>query len=207
MTIFETQTEMIGLWIITILVWFEFVGCTYMVKYADWDWYDCIAGRVRGMPPYKKIFIVIWFILYVLITISIFHFVRNSFDAFTDVNSAIIDAIGFLFLFNMILNKTWGPTFFILQEATWALVILILVWISALIILILFGLEGLWVSFGTWFAYPVWLTYALYLNIAFIVGESKMDDGYKLEEILPVTDNVLFKDTVTAKHKSKKNRK
>lgn len=175
MPVFENQAELAGLWVIVVLVWIDYVASPILFKYfVDWDWYDCIAKRVPGMPR-KGIFAIVWMILYVLITVSMFWFFRNGFDAFTDVDSNIRDTIGFVFLFNMLLKNMWTPAFFAMKETRYALVILILTLASAAVILVLFAIEGLWASFSTWIPYVIWLIYALYLNIAFVVAESKYE--------------------------------
>lgn len=177
MGVFESQAEMVGLWAVAMLVWVDYVASPVMFKCcADWEWYNCIAKRVAGMPNHW-IFGLVWSVLYVLITVSIFWFLRNGFDAFTDVDEHVRDALGFLILFNMMLKNMWSPTFFVMKETGYALLILILTWITAIIVLILFAMEGLWPSFGTWIFYAVWLTYAFYLNVAFISEEKKVQCG------------------------------
>ena len=169
MTIFRNQAEIALLWVIVAIVWAEYLAGTLTMKYYNRNWYNTIAEHVKGMPP-DWVFAVVWMTLYVLIAISIFIFVR---DAFVDsVHNAYIDSISLLFIFNMVANKLWTPTFMILQQTAWALFILFIVWLTAVVILVLYAFQDRWISFGTWFAYVLWLTYAFYLNAYFLYVEN-----------------------------------
>lgn len=201
MAVFENAVDMVGFWVIIILVWFEINAGLTTMKCIDWNWYNCIANKVWGMPP-RQMFAIVWTILYVLIVTSMFIFIRNVFDVSNDVGSIYIDLIGFLFVINMILNKMWTPTFFVMQETSYALIILIAVWATALAILIIFALIKFWASFVTFLFYVLWLTYAFYLNVAFLSAEKKMQDQQKVEEEIPMhtvnnsSSGILFQNTV-----------
>ncbi len=135
------------------------------VVYRKDAWYQENAAKVRGMAPWW-LFPLAWSILYVLI-ISACYIVYRS-VGLSGLFGEAIDAITLLFIFNIAMNKLWGPVFFGLHAPWAALVILLLMEATAVAILAFMWINGYYISFWLYIWYPVWGLYAFYINCAWI---------------------------------------
>lgn len=124
-------------------------------------WYDIQKRYVTGVPP-SSVFPIVWFILYLAISIAIYLYWR---DHFTNLGFIAITA-------NLVLQKAWTPLFFgsrsinaTLQGIAAFLLLAILA--TALWVLVIFAREAAVASAVLWGFYVAWLAYALYLNVAF----------------------------------------
>jgi len=140
-----------------------FVISTYgQIGYGDQNGYQDYQqrkGMIRGSPP-GWVFGVAWSVLYGLISAAGFLYWLN-YPAITSTRNAIL----ILFFINLVLNKIWTPLFFGANRKGLAFFDLVLTLGTSIAVVVLFGIEQAWLSFGLYIAYPVWLLYAGYLNL------------------------------------------
>jgi translocator protein len=169
--VFNTLSDVTTLFILTVIVFTQIFYGSFQMDYYEKNskWYDRIAKKIIGMPP-SWVFPIAWTIIYCLIVISLFIFYRNV-DFSPSSRNYLIDAVSFLFLFNIMINKMWTYVFFQMKKTMIALIMIIVMIITGLSIIVLFGLNGKWVEFGTFLPYVLWCFYACYLNSAWVYYE------------------------------------
>lgn len=143
----------------------------YEDEYAedDYSWYKSHVEMIPGYPP-RWMFPVVWTILYILMCISFFLFVREI--QYTP--GFIMDVCGICITALIILNKMWTIVFFKHRAVRWALAMILVIMALTLVVMGLFGYHGdLWTSFALLIPYILWLCYALYLNAMWIHVEEK----------------------------------
>jgi len=140
----------------SIIIWFTFIYWQlYTPTNDDTKWYSKSRKDITGAPP-NWLFGIVWFILYGLISASAI--------LFFDENDNFV-WIFVVFFANIVLNKTWTLVFFRQKQTLTALIIAITMIATEISVLIGFGLENAWLSFGLYIPYLTWTIYALYLNI------------------------------------------
>ena len=117
-------------------------------------------STLMWLPP-LWIFPVVWTVIYVLVEVSMIVFYQN---VYTGEDQYVVISITLLFLFNMLANKLWSPTF-IEQRMTGAALFLIAAMLgTGIAMLIIFGLNDKWTELGTFLPYMVWCFFAFWLN-------------------------------------------
>lgn len=130
-----------------------------LISAAPGEWYRSL-NKPPGTPP-GFVFGIVWPILYTLIGIALFLFLRKSSDAYLWYGLSV-------FMVQWILNTLWTPLFF-----GWNQPILALIDIVVLIVAIawtwkIFQHESKWAGLLL-LPYFLWSVYATYLNTGFIV--------------------------------------
>jgi tryptophan-rich sensory protein len=129
------------------------------------DWYESLNKPV--LTPPNWVFGPVWTILYIMIAVSIFIFVKNY---KTQTGLAIYFLIGF----HLITNIIWTTLFFRLQSPTLALIDIIVLDISLIFIIYHFWQVNRVASILLW-PYLLWCLFATYLNFSFcILNQSTM---------------------------------
>jgi benzodiazapine receptor len=143
--------------IVVIVAVFGYIATRRAV--APDGWYSQI-NKAPLTPP-NWVFGVVWFILYILITIA---WVRANADI-TDVGT--FDMINWMFVINLILNLAWSFFFFGDGNVVAGLIILILLIANTAYLIYLLRYSVLSMVFIG--LYLLWLLFALYLNIGVLM--------------------------------------
>jgi len=119
--------------------------------------YDYINELVKPeFQPPPVVFKIVWPILYVLMFLSFYIFLRK------DVNS--LKTVGFwLFIVQLVLNYMWSPLFFYYKKIKLALCVAVLLTISVGIMIICFYKVSKFAGLLN-IPYFLWLIFADYLN-------------------------------------------
>lgn len=72
-------------------------------------------------------------------------------------------------VFNLTLNHFWAVVFFRYWNLIWALVIVIMLFLTSVIAAVFYALDGYWWSFGLYLVYVVYLIYAMIVNINWVM--------------------------------------
>ncbi len=117
-------------------------------------WY---ANLIKpALTPPQIVFSIVWPILYLMIGLSLFFYLKGDFKK----NKFAI----FAFIVQLLLNFAWSPVFFKSQNPLAALVILVLMIIFIVLTIVLFfkksKLAGLLLI-----PYLIWTLFAFYLNL------------------------------------------
>lgn len=121
------------------------------------NWYETLQ-RPALTPP-NWIFGPVWTVLYVMIAISIFLFVKNH-----KTESGV--GIYFLIVVHLIANFSWTVLFFRLQSPGFALIDIVFLDISLILMIYCFWQTNRIASILLW-PYLLWVLFATYLNFAF----------------------------------------
>ena len=189
MAVFETLTLVILFFVISLLFLNTFLHgrvSQSMTHLRLPDWYHSYKGEVPGSITnwLGDWFIgAMWTIIFVLVTVSVYLFYKSAFD--TIGAGAEIDAFTLLLFFNVIFNKNWYSVFFDMGSPGWAMLLLVLTFLTAIGMLVILGIESKWLEFGLFIIYPLWLVYAGYLNAVwwylfkkYDIYRQVNDDGY-----------------------------
>jgi translocator protein len=125
------------------------------------SWYQTINKPSFNPPSY--VFGPVWTILYILIGISFFFIWQNN----TATSMLKTTAIA-LFVTQLVLNFLWSVLFFNQHQIGWALVDIVLLWLSILLMILSFAKINTlsawllvpyisWVSFATILNYNIWI--------------------------------------------------
>lgn len=123
------------------------------------QWYHSLDKAPLSPPDW--IFAPVWTILYIMIAISLFLFLKNGFS-----KAKILPLV--FFIIQMLLNFAWTPVFFGMQNIRAAYIILVL-----LIIFLILTITSLF-KFSKAAAYILipyllWSSFAAYLNYMIMV--------------------------------------
>lgn len=118
------------------------------------EWYKTLI-KPRLTPP-DFVFAPVWTILYIMIGVSFFLFIR------TGNISAKILPVSF-FIIQLILNFSWSPVFFGMHKIKSAFVIICFMWIFILLTIITFYAHSK-LAAVLLIPYFLWVTFATYLN-------------------------------------------
>lgn len=133
-----------------------FAAAAMGVLFPPGDWYARLE-KPFWQPP-KWLFAPVWSLLYVMIAVSGWLvWLDHGFD-----EAGV--ALGVYFL-QLLLNAIWTPIFFGLHRTGWALIDILLLWLSiAATILLFLPLQAL----AAWLLIPylAWVSFALTLNAA-----------------------------------------
>ena len=153
--------EFAGL-LLLLVVWYAFVPLgrvgSSRPRAGDARFYAALATM-----PSPGVFAIAWFVLYGLITGSLFVYVRDA-----PPNTATYTATCIASLVNLLTNKAWSVVFFESRAPTAALGVLVLVDLSAAAMAVGMALDAQWLALGLLVPYLLWLLVATYLNLAFL---------------------------------------
>lgn len=121
-------------------------------------WYLSLAKS--PLTPPSEVFIIVWPILYTMMVISLFFYLRQGFS-----RDKILPIV--IFTVQLLLNFAWSPVFFIHQDPLLALVILCLLIVFVICTIILFHKNS---KAAAWLLVPyaIWLFFAFYLNFEIV---------------------------------------
>ena len=123
------------------------------------DWYENLQ-RPALTPP-NWIFGPVWTVLYIMIAVSIFLFVKNH-------KTGTGFGIYFLIALNLIANFSWTVLFFRLQSPGLAVIDIVVIDISLILVIYYFWQTNRIASTLLW-PYLLWVLFATYLNFSFYV--------------------------------------
>lgn len=118
-------------------------------------WYETLNRSFLTPPGY--VFGIVWSILYIVIATA-------GWMIWNQKSTPRVKLIKNLFLFQLILNWTWSPLFFIYQLTNFSIISLIVIIISTAT-LVFKSYKPLRNISILMMPYLLWLTFALYLNI------------------------------------------
>jgi len=122
------------------------------------DWYQTL--QKPPLTPPSWVFGPVWTVLYVMIALSLFFFVRN--------NRGDAGLLLYLILsLHLLSNFAWTGLFFGLQSPGWALLD-ILILDATLTFLVIRFWEISKISSALLWPYLVWVCFATYLNMGFL---------------------------------------
>ena len=121
------------------------------------EWYETL-NRPSFNPP-NWLFGPVWTILYILMGISLFLIWKQS--ANKERNLAIV-----VFLLQLALNFAWSFIFFSFNMIGFALIEIILLWISIIVMLVLFYRIKPMAAYIN-IPYLIWVTFATVLNASY----------------------------------------
>ena len=121
------------------------------------SWYSSLTKPT--LTPPSIVFSIVWPILYLMIGLSLFFYLKSDYRK----NKFAI----FAFIVQLLLNFAWSPVFFKLQNPPMALMILTLMIIFIIITVILFFKKS---KLAGWLLIPylIWSIFAFYLNFEFL---------------------------------------
>ena len=134
-----------------------FVG-SFSTMNSVTSWYADLS-RPSFTPP-DWTFGVVWPILYIMMGISVFMICNRGLD-----KREVKIALGF-FLLQLVLNGLWTPIFFGLHMIAFALVEIILLWVTILMTILTFSKISKLASLLL-LPYILWVSFAVALNAAF----------------------------------------
>jgi tryptophan-rich sensory protein len=132
-------------------------------KDEDREYYDELDVAIK--PRSGAVFGIAWFILYILLSISIGVWLAKSNDAVLE--SSIYTTTYIFVLINFVANKLWDVLFFEYRNKIGAAVDAAILWITAIVVIALWARTdaSYTVPIVLWSIYLVWLTYALVLSV------------------------------------------
>jgi translocator protein len=123
------------------------------------DWYEGLQ-RPALTPP-NWVFGPVWTVLYIMIAISIFLFVKNH-------KTGIGFRIYFLIALHLIANLSWTALFFRVQSPGLALIDIIVLDVTLMLMIYNFWQTNRMASILLW-PYLLWVLFATYLNFSFYI--------------------------------------
>ena len=120
----------------------------------DLNWLNTL-NRPALMPP-SAVFSIVWPILYVMIFLSLYFYLKDGFSKSHFVGI-------FFFFLQLALNFAWVPVFFGLHKIAYSLVIIFALLVFVAITILLFFKKS---QIAGWLLVPylLWLCFATYLN-------------------------------------------
>ncbi len=113
------------------------------------------------ITPPAEVFPVVWSIIYLMIAISLFLYVKDGFKQEKIVPLAV-------FSIQIILNLLWSPVFFDSHDIKLAFIIIIFLIISVLVNIVLFH-KASKIAAYLLIPYFLWLIFAAYLNFEIVI--------------------------------------
>jgi len=123
------------------------------------DWYEGL--QQPALTPPNWVFGPVWTVLYVMIAVSIFLFVKNK-------KTGTGFGIYFLIAFHLIANFAWTTLFFRLQSPFLALIDIVVLDVSLVFMIYYFWEKSKIASTLLW-PYLLWVLFATYLNFSFYI--------------------------------------
>lgn len=123
-----------------------------------YNWYNALNKPFLTPPP--NIFPIAWTILYTMIALSAFYFLKNGFSKEKILPFTV-------FVIQLCLNFAWTPVFFDKHNINGAFLIVILLAVFVLFNIILFYKHSK-IAGILLIPYFLWIIFASYLNYGFI---------------------------------------
>ena len=123
------------------------------------DWYEGLQ-RPALTPP-NWVFGPVWTVLYIMIAISIFLFVKNN-------KTGTSFGIYFLLTLHLIANLSWTALFLRLQSPGLALIDIVVLDVTLMLMIYYFWQTNRIASILLW-PYLLWVIFATYLNFSFYI--------------------------------------
>ncbi len=123
------------------------------------EWFHSLKSPFLAPPDW--IFMPVWLILYFMIAVSFFLFIKGGMTKGKKI------ALVFFFI-QLLLNFSWAGVFFGMQNILLALIILALIWFFTLLTLISFAIHSR-IAALLLVPYFIWLSFAFYLNFGYFV--------------------------------------
>ncbi|MDD5398472.1 MAG: tryptophan-rich sensory protein [Dehalococcoidia bacterium] len=133
-----------------------FIGSLF-TRAAIPGWY-VLLEKPSFTPP-NWLFAPVWFLLYILMGISVFLVWRKGIKVF-HVREGLI-----IFIIQLVLNTLWSYAFFGLKSPLWGLVVIVPLWTAILLTMINFYRVSRTASFLL-IPYILWVSYATALNFS-----------------------------------------
>jgi benzodiazapine receptor len=177
-------TDVLILFVVVLFVYGDYFfgsGNMMVMRKMYKDWYKDYRKKL-WLPP-RWLFPIMWAIMYLLIAIAFFVFFRNSYNGEPDY---VVPTIALLFLFHMMANKQWSPTFIEARMTAMAMALCVVLVATAITILVIFGINAnyvSWVPFATFLAPVLWYCFALTLNARVLYVEMSEEDDKKCSKI------------------------
>lgn len=120
-------------------------------------WYNNLNKPLLNPPA--EIFAPVWTVLYIMIFISLFLFLKGGMN-----KSKILPLI--FFIIQLILNFSWSGVFFGLKNINAALIIIAFMWLFILLTVLTFKKHS---KAASWMLVPylLWVSFAFYLNFEY----------------------------------------
>ncbi len=124
----------------------------------DLNWLNTLNKPALMPPPIA--FGIVWPILYVMIFLSLYFYLKDGFSKSHSVGV-------FFFFLQLVLNFAWTPVFFGLHKIGYSLVIIFALLVFVAITILLFFKKS---KIAGWLLVPywLWLCFATYLNYEII---------------------------------------
>ena len=173
MAIYNDKDDIAIKFVLSIIIFTElYIGyCFTEYFFRHVKWYNKISDYVRFILPVWLIDITIYGIYFLLGT-SLYIYYWNISESIA-ITSIYIDIVTLIFIINLALSKLWPFVFFKLKLTFIALTINILIIITAIIILTIFGFNNEWAAFGCIIPYIIWIFYIFYINFAWFIIERR----------------------------------
>jgi translocator protein len=126
------------------------------------SYYEKYSASISFAPP-SWLFGPMWFVLYVLISASEILHIMSVSITLVAVDAYYISIVA-LFMASVFFGHFWVKVFFQVHNAGFAVVVAFITFATALSVLIMYAMVGLWTSFALYFPYTIWLLLALFLN-------------------------------------------
>jgi tryptophan-rich sensory protein len=119
------------------------------------------------------VFPIVWFVLKLLMVLSTFFYWR---DHSANVDVALVS----LYFANGVLRKYWSVAFMDYNQSGIALVLAFFIAGTAIALVTMYGIQGLWLSFGLALPLAIWCTIAIGLNWVYIKRQKKQTGNKNL---------------------------
>lgn len=122
-------------------------------------WFNSLAKPALNPPA--KIFSPVWAVLYAMIFLSLFIFIRTS--------SVSSKTKGYIyFALQLLLNVIWSPVFFLMKNIGLALIIIIL--LDLFVLMTIRNFYRISKTAGMLLVpYFLWIIFATYLNVSYFI--------------------------------------
>ena len=158
----STPMLIIGL-VIAVIVCFSAGGIGATATGSSVTGWYMDLNKPSWNPP-GWVFGPVWSVLYIMMAVSVWLVWKDSKG--TQPSSSVISSVGFAigwFLFHLLLNMLWSIIFFGLKQPGWALIEIVVLWVSIVVTIVLFRRHST-LAAGLLFPYLMWVSFASFLN-------------------------------------------
>ena len=140
-----------------------FIGSLFTNPTIKDGWYETL--RKPALVPPSWVFPVVWTILFILMGLALYLVWRKP----TKTSGHERRLAFLLFAGQLLLNIWWSILFFYVQRPSWALLEIILLWLTILATIFVFEKIDRRAGWLLW-PYLLWVSFAIYLNNAIALG-------------------------------------